>query len=243
MDDARIGRVARQLRRRKGWRQKDVAARVGCHQTTISRLERGYWTALSLALVRRIFAELGGGFEGLVKWRAGDVDRLLDEKHAEILEAVARRSSGSWLLHPEVTYSVYGERGSIDLLALREADLAAVVYEIKGDMTSVEATIRKHGDKTRLAARIILNNWGWRPKQIAKILVVEDTMTARRVVSRHEATFRAAYPTPTSVMRRWLRDPHGDIASVWFLSLKHPGAARAAGRGRSRIRRHRPSAI
>jgi transcriptional regulator with XRE-family HTH domain len=239
VDDVRVGRVARALRRRRGWRQIDLAARVGCHQTTISRLERGHWRALSFERVRRIFGEMDAGLEALVRWRAGEVDRLLDERHAVIIEAVARRTSGGWQVHPEVTYNEYGERGSIDLLNLREVEKAACIFEVKGDVSSVEATIRKHGEKARLASGIIKRRWGWRPRAIARILVIEDTMTARRAVARHSATFRAAYPATSREVTAWLRQPDGSLAGIWFLSVKHPRADSGAGGGSRRVRARR----
>jgi transcriptional regulator with XRE-family HTH domain len=41
MDDLRIGSYCRVFRRRLGWRQADLRARVGVHQTTISWIDRG----------------------------------------------------------------------------------------------------------------------------------------------------------------------------------------------------------
>jgi transcriptional regulator with XRE-family HTH domain len=69
VDDVRIGRIARELRRRKGWRQSDLAGQVDCHQTTISRPERGHLGALSTGLLRHIFGELEARYEGTVSWR------------------------------------------------------------------------------------------------------------------------------------------------------------------------------
>jgi transcriptional regulator with XRE-family HTH domain len=241
MDDARIGRIARALRRRKGWRQIDLADRVGCHQTTISRLERGHLKSLSVDLLRRIFAELEAGLDLVVRWRAGDLERLLDERHARIVEAVAQRIAPAWELHPEVTYSEYGERGSIDLLALLPERQAAAVFEIKGEVPSVEGTIRKHGEKTRLAARVVERNWGWRPRHIARILVVEESMTARRVMARHAATFEAAYPATSRAVKQWLAMPQGPLSGIWFLSVKprRVGSERRGGARRVRVPRRK----
>lgn len=239
MDDVRIGRTARQLRRRKGWRQSDLAVRVGCHQTTISRLERGHWATLSVKLLRRIFGALDASFESLIRWRAGDLDRLLDERHAEVVEGVARRVARAWELHPEASYSEFGERGSIDLLALRPAELAVAVFEIKSDLTSVESTIRKHGEKARLVSRVVERHWGWRPQHIGRILVLEESMTARRAITRHASTFTAAYPATSHVVKKWLANPQGLISGVWFLSLKprRAGSERRGGSRRVRVTR------
>src|ERR1700730_18127733 len=120
------------MRRRLGWLQIDLARKCGCSQTAISRLERGFLATLSIATVRRIFAALGAGFDGLVTWRGGEFDRLLDGRHAELVEVTARtyRSRG-WTVLPEVTFSRYGERGSIDLLAVNESLRAVAINEMK----------------------------------------------------------------------------------------------------------------
>ena len=231
MDDARIGRIARALRRRKGWRQLDVASRLGCDQTTISRIERGHLSTLSIGLIRRLFAVLDAGFDGNVRWRAGDLDRLLDERHAEVVEMVARfLRRHRWNVVIEETYSEYGERGSIDILALLESDRVVVVIEVKTEIVGVEATIRKHGAKVRLASRIVARRWGWTPKVIGRILALAENRTSRRVVESHEATFRTVYPGTSRATRHWLARPTQPFAGIWFLSGRN-GRAGSQGRG------------
>ena len=59
------------------------------------------------------------------------MERLIDEAHAEAVAAVALTlESLGWTVAVEVTYSEYGERGSIDLLALRAERRAALVVEV-----------------------------------------------------------------------------------------------------------------
>src|SRR5437773_9746402 len=89
MDDGRIGRSLRALRRRRRLRQSDVARLARVSQSTISVLERGHVGTLSLQTIRRIFAAVDAGFEGMVMWRGGAVDRLMDERHATLVGAAA----------------------------------------------------------------------------------------------------------------------------------------------------------
>lgn len=238
MDDVQIGRIVRARRRRLGWRQVDVARRVGCHQTTISKLERGHLASLSFGLIRRIGTALEIRVELLASWRGGELDRLLDERHAHVVDAVvAHLAAAGWTAMPEVTYSEYGERGSIDVLAVHDPTRSAAVFEIKVDLTSVEGTLRKHAEKTRLAPGIVLRECGWRPRSVARILVVPENQTARRVVAAHEATFRSAYPADSRAIRRWLRDyAGGAISGIWFLSVKHPRLGSRGCGGPSRVR-------
>jgi transcriptional regulator with XRE-family HTH domain len=238
MEDVQIGRIVRARRRRLGWRQVDLALRVGCHQTTISRLERGHLASLSYRLIRRIAAALEIRVELMASWRGGELDRLLDERHAEVVDAVVAHVVGAgWSAMPEVTYSEYGERGSIDILAVHGATRSAAVFEIKVDLSSVEGTLRKHAEKTRLAPGIVFRECGWRPRSIARILVVPENQTARRVLAAHQATFRSAYPADSRTIRRWLRDRNGGaISGIWFLSVKHRRLGSRGRGGPSRVR-------
>ncbi|HEY8870152.1 MAG TPA: helix-turn-helix transcriptional regulator [Candidatus Limnocylindrales bacterium] len=243
MDDLRVGRICRALRRQKNWRQIDLAARVGCHQTTISRIERGHASEVQLGLIRRLFAALGASFDGDVRWRAGDLDRLLDERHAAVVGAATRILMGAgWEVAPEVTYSEWGERGSIDLLAGHAASRSVAVLEIKTDIPKVEETVRRHDEKTRLASKLAERRFGWRPEVVSRVLVLPEEVTLRRTIQRHEATFRAAYPMTSRDVRRWLRLPSGPASGVWFLSVKRPSLGSRGSGGPRRVRRPKAAA-
>lgn len=239
MDDARIGRICRALRRRRGWRQIDLANRAGCHQTTVSRIERGQVARLQVALLRDVFKALDASFDGVVGWRGGDLDRLLDEKHARIVEAVAGvLIAGGWEAIPEASYSEWGERGSIDLLAAHVASRAAAVIEIKSDLTSVEETIRKLDQKARLVATVLARKrFGWQPRVTGRVLVVPEDPRIRRLVTAHSVTFASAYPMRSRDLRRWLAAPREEAAGLWFLTLKPAGIGSRKRGGPKRVRR------
>ena len=242
MDDARVGRICRALRRRRGWRQVDLATRAQCHQTTISLIERGGVASLRFAVTRRAFIALGASFDGLVGWRAGDLDRLLDQRHAEIVEAVAKITSArGWQVLPEATYAVGGQRGSIDLLAARSDQRAIIVFEIKTDIPRVEETARRHDEKARLAPVLAVERFGWRPTAVARVLVLPEDTTIRRIVERHKATFGAVYPQSGREARTWLRKPFGPLSAIWFLSPTSGGIGKLDGGGPRRIRQPRSS--
>jgi transcriptional regulator with XRE-family HTH domain len=184
MDDARIGRALRALRRRRGLRQIDVAKRAGVSQATVSTAENGHIRTLSLGTVRRLFEAVDAGFEGLVLWRGGAIDRLLDERHAVLVGAsVARLSRLGWRVIVEASYSIYGERGSIDVLAGHDATRSVFVAEVKSELVSVEEVGRKTDEKLRLARRNLgRERFGWTPVAAARVLVLPDSDTARRSV-------------------------------------------------------------
>src|SRR3990172_10149409 len=108
-----IGRALRALRQRKGWRQWDLAQRVRIGQPAVSAVERGDLGAVSVRTLGQLLGETGAELVLNVRWQGGELDRLLDRAHAEIVERVARRLTGlGWDVHVEVSFARYGERGS-----------------------------------------------------------------------------------------------------------------------------------
>ena len=91
MDDVRIGRILRALRRRAGLTQRELGKRCGLSQQTISLIERGHGSQLSGVTMRRVFAALDARWEPTVSWRGGDMDRVLDAAHARLVNEVVRR--------------------------------------------------------------------------------------------------------------------------------------------------------
>jgi transcriptional regulator with XRE-family HTH domain len=135
----------------RGLRQSEIAIAAGVAQSTISDVERGQLGGLSVASLRRIFAAVDAGFEGVVRWRGAGLDRLLDARHASLVSASVRRLTAlGWETRIETTYSIYGERGSIDVMGARVQVRAVLVEEIKSELASVEETIRKLDEKVRL---------------------------------------------------------------------------------------------
>jgi transcriptional regulator with XRE-family HTH domain len=81
VDDMRIGRLLRALRRRRPLTQEQLGVLGGVSQSLVSLIERGHLATVSTRVVRNVFGVLDARFEGLVTWRGGATDRLLDERH------------------------------------------------------------------------------------------------------------------------------------------------------------------
>jgi hypothetical protein len=142
-----------------------------------------------------------------------------------------------WEVHVEVTYSDYGDRGSIDILAWHPHSRVLLVVEIKTDLAGVEGVLRKLDEKVRVAPKAARERYGWQPLAVSRLLVITDTSTIRRRVQRHSEVFDQAFPTRGRSVARWLRSPSGSVAALWFLSPSH-GATSIQGRGgRERVRR------
>lgn len=236
MDDVRIGRLLRALRRRRRWRQSDLAAVSQVSQQAISLIERGHFETLSIRVVRRVFAAADARYEGSISWRGGQLDRLLDERHAQLVghcaEALAK---DGWEVHVEVTFSEFGERGSIDVVALRRDQGIALVIEIKTELTAIDDTIRRLDIKDRLAATLILDRFGWRPTTVSRLLVMLDTSTNRRRVAKHESVLLRAFPIRGDSVRRWLRGPVGRVSGLQFLSHTNRSGTRRTETGASSL--------
>jgi hypothetical protein len=153
-----------------------------------------------------------------LRWRGGAVDRLLDERHAGLVgAAVETLRDDGWETRVEVTYSRYGERGSIDVLGWRAAEAALAVGEIKSDFTSAEQTLRKHDEKVRLAPAIVREREGWVPRVVGRVLVLPDTRTSRRRLERARAALVSSYPLGQRDVRAWLRRPVESMGGVLLL--------------------------
>ena len=223
----RLGRILRGIRRRKGWRQVDVAAASDLSQQAISLIERGHLASLSIRALRRAFASVDGRFEGTVSWRSGEIDRLLDERHASIVGQVADELvRAGWDAQVEVTFSELGERGSDDILALRPSGGVALVIEIKTELTAIDDTIRRLDVKSRLAAKLVADRFGWRPTTISRMLVVLDRSTNRRRVAAHEGSFARAFPDRGPALRQWLRAPTGRVSGLRIVSFTNRSGTR-----------------
>jgi transcriptional regulator with XRE-family HTH domain len=235
VNDIQVGRSLRALRRRLGWRQSDVARRAAVSQQLVSRVERGKVGGLARNTLARIFATVDAEVVTHVRWRGGDLDRLIDEGHAGLIGVVTELlTSLEWQVLPEVTFSEWGERGSVDILAWHAATRTLLVVEVKTEITSAEETLRTHDVKVRLAPTLGAARFGARPVAVARLLVVGESSTNRRRIERLAPVLTAAYPARGIEVRQWLRQPAGRMAGL--LVVSPPSTGRAIGPRRVRVR-------
>lgn len=240
MDDQRVGLIVRALRRRRAWRQVDLAVKVGCSQSLVSLIERGHLDRVALSLVRNVLAELEARIFLAVSWRSGELDRLLDEDHAWLTGLVASRlRAAGWLVETEVTYSEFGERGSYDILAFHPASGTVLAIEIKTDFASAEATLRKLDEKSRLARTVADKRFGWQASAMGRLLVMPNDRTLRRRVERVRPLLVSSYPAASVRVREWIQTPAGGISGIWFVSDTNGRGTNHKPGGRSRVRRRR----
>jgi transcriptional regulator with XRE-family HTH domain len=243
MSDQRLGSAVRLVRVKRGWRQLDVARRAGVAQMTVSRIERGHFGTLSLDCLRAVTATLDIRVDVFGRWRAGDLDRLLNARHSRLHESVARafRDLPEWITAPEVSFAFYAERGIIDILAWHPGRRALLVIELKTDIADVNELLSTADRKRRLAVEIAIER-GWisaddpRPS-VSLWVIVSQTRTNERRIAEHEAMIRSALPADGRAVRAWLRNPRRAIAglSIWAANNGH--AATPIGGSTRRVRR------
>lgn len=222
MDDQRIGAVVRALRHRKGWRQEDLGGRAGVSASLVARVERGSLESVPIGKVRRVVVALGARFDSAVRWQGADLSRLLDVRHAAMHEAMARLLSGldGWVFEPEVSFSIYGERGIIDVLAWHPGRRMLLVIELKTEVVEVSALLGKMDQRRRLAVGIARDR-GWDPLAVSTWVVLSESRTNRRSVAAHAAVLRSKLPVDGRALRRWLREPAGRVDALSFLPERY----------------------
>jgi transcriptional regulator with XRE-family HTH domain len=233
----RLGSLLRAVRRRRGLRQIDVAAAARVSDSTVSSVERGHWQTLSFETVERIAAALDVRLDVVAQWRGGDGGRLLSHAHSHLAEQVADRLAGlGWTVEPEVSFSMYGERGVIDQLAWHPGRAHLLVIELKTEFVDMNEMLGTFDRKIRLA-RSVAAQRGRQASAVSGWLIVLDTHTNRRHAAAHMSLLRARFPHDGRALAGFLADPCRTTNGMAFWPDSSPGGVGpAAAGGRSRIR-------
>jgi transcriptional regulator with XRE-family HTH domain len=227
MDTVRFGHAVRALRRRKGLTQAALAEKAGVSQSPVSRAERGEVRTLPLRVLERIAQAMDATASVRLYWHGEELDRLLDAAHAGLVEqVVAILRSRGWEIVPEVTFNVYGERGSIDILAYHPGHGALLVVEVKSVVPDMQAMLAGVDRRVRLAPGLARSR-SWSVRTVSRLLVLPDDRTARRRVERFAATIDQVLPLRTTAIRHWLADPQSAVGGVLFLPASEATRSRA----------------
>ncbi len=133
-------------------------------------------------------------------------------------EMVARYLGGvpDWIVEPEVSFSIYGERGIIDVLAWHPTTRILLVIELKTEVVDLNEMLGTLDRKRRLAWAIAKDR-KWDPVVVSTWVAVADSRTNRRTVAEHATVLRAKLPTDGRGVSKWLRHPTGRIDALSFL--------------------------
>ena len=239
--DLRFGRGLRAIRIRRGLRQEDVGRIARTSRSLVTKVEAGHIESVSVASLRAIAGALGAAVDVRLRWNGEALDRLLDEAHARLVDAfvLLLRASG-WEVAVEVSFSVWGERGSIDILAFHRLTGIVLVVEVKSVVPDSQATLHGLDRKARLAPEIARER-GWNCRSVARLLVVGDSTTSRRRIGQFASMYAAVLPDRGASVRRWLRGPSGPLAGLLFLPSATPDGVRRRHGGRQRVSRPNPA--
>jgi transcriptional regulator with XRE-family HTH domain len=247
MDDRRVGRVVREVRIRRGWRQRDLATAASVSQSLISRIELGRLKHVSLERLRMVGAALDIAISIDAWWRAGELDRLVDRGHASLIEyVIGQLHELGWQTRVEVTFNHFGERGSADIVAWHATTRTLLLIEVKTQFGDVQATVSTFERKVRILPEVLAREEGWDATAVGRLLVIADTHANRSVVREHRRIFDSIWPERTAATRRWVRGPSSrspndrrGFGGIWFLPYQRLGAAATRVRQVQRVRQSR----
>jgi transcriptional regulator with XRE-family HTH domain len=226
MDLIRLGTALRAIRIAKGLRLDDLAARSGVSRTVIARFERGEAAGSSLRTLDALARGLDATVDVFVRWHGADLQRLVNAEHSALHEAVAAlaKTLNDWEFQPEISFSVFGERGVIDWLAWHPATRTLLVIELKTAIVDVNELLGTFDRKRRLAVRVARER-GWDPVTVSSWLIFSERTRNRSAVERHRRLFDRVFPSDGHVIRSWLRRPVGSVHALSFLLISRPEAA------------------
>jgi transcriptional regulator with XRE-family HTH domain len=221
VDLVRAGHALRAIRRHKGWTIARAAAEARISRTTAGRIEMGRHD--SVRALTAYAGALGADVRISVRWHGGDLDRLINRRHAAMHEHMARLwlDYPAWLAHPEVSFSIFGERGVVDWVAWHAETRTLLLVELKTELVDINDLLATANRRTRLARQIV-EPYGWQPRQVAYWLAFEDERTNHRHLARYSTVLRAAFPDDGHAMRRWLRTPDRAIRCLSFVTVAQP---------------------
>ena len=208
-------------------------------RAVISRIDRGRIQNIQVGELERAAAAVGATLDVRLRWNGEQLDRLLDESHAVVVElVVSALREGGWDIAVEASFSIWGERGSIDVLAFHPKTGMVLVVEVKSTVPDNQEMLHALDRKAR-HARELADGRGWKCRGVSRLLVVADSATSRRRIARLAATYEAAFPVRGLEVRRWLREPHLSISGLLFVAYAPRGSVTNTRPGRQRVRRGR----
>ena len=190
-----LGRTVRAARAARHLTQAGLAARVGVHQTAISRIELGHGASVPLRLWVSLGVALGRPLAIALTRPLGEMREPTDAGHLAMQERLLEfaRAAGRTATFELPTRPPALSR-SIDV-CVRDARhrvlLIQEAWNTFGDLgAAVRSTNRKAAEATDLAATIDDGP----PYRVAVVWVVRASAANRALVSRYPQVFRAAFP-------------------------------------------------
>jgi transcriptional regulator with XRE-family HTH domain len=236
VDASKVGRSIRALRIRANLRHVDVEEAAGVPRAVVARIERGDLAAVRLGQLLAVAGFLHADLDVSLRWNGTELDRLLNAGHSAMHEVVAAMLlTAGWEAVPERSFSIWGERGVVDIVAWHAPTRTLLVVELKTEIVDVQRLIGTVDRYRRLAPEIV-EDLGWRPDRVGVWVAVADGATNRRRLAEHGTVLRAAFPTDGRTIPGWLRTPTGAVRALSFVSDARVAHRIAARSSRRRVR-------
>ncbi len=236
MNGARLGRGFRAIRVRADRTQLDVASRAGIPRAVVGRVERGDLARVRVDQLLALATALRADVDMTLRWNGAELDRLLNAGHSAMHEVVVGiLTAAGWQVVPERSFSVWGERGVIDLLAWHAATRSLLVVELKTEIVEVQRLIGTV-DRYRRLAPAVVRDLDWNPVAVGVWVAIAESPTNRRRLHEHASVLRAAFPSDGRTVPGWLRSPSGPLAALSFLSDARVANRMSARSSRRRVR-------
>jgi transcriptional regulator with XRE-family HTH domain len=236
MDGSRIGRGLRAIRIRANATQQKVAEGARVPRAVVACVERGDFARVRVGQLLSIALELKADIDVVLRWNGTELDRLLNAGHSAMHElVVGTLTAAAWDVVPERSFSIWGERGVIDLLAWHAETRTLLIVELKTEIVEVQRLIGTVDRYRRLAPHVV-RDLGWEPLTVGVWVAVAESPTNRRRLGEHAAVIRAAFPSDGRTVTGWLRGPSGSLRALSFLSDAGLANRTAARSSRRRVR-------
>lgn len=190
-------------------------------------MERGELSGMTLGSIDRAAATLGASVHIQLRWQGEQLDRLIDAAHAQIQQSVAALLANvGWIVHVEVSFNHYGDRGRVDIIAFHPLLRILLIVEIKSALGDLQETVGRLDVKVRIG-RKIARDLGWTDvATLIPVLVIGDSRAARRIIAEHGALFESLNRRGRAALA-WVRRPAvpHPTGLLWF--AKRPDSRQA----------------
>jgi transcriptional regulator with XRE-family HTH domain len=195
MDGSRIGRGLRAIRIRANSTQKEIAGSAEVPRAVIASVERGDLARVRVGQLQAIAVALQADLDIVLRWNGTELDRLLNAGHSAMHElVVGTLTAAGWEVVPERSFSIWGERGVIDIVAWLAPSRTLLIVELKTEIVDVQRLIGTVDRYRRLAPQMV-RDLGWEPVTVGAWVAVAESPTNRRRLGEHAGVLRAAFPS------------------------------------------------
>jgi transcriptional regulator with XRE-family HTH domain len=214
---SREGAKVRSARRRRRWRQRQLAERTGLAQSTISDLERGDGGTLSLETWQQIALVLDLPLD--LKLGRDALEEPSDSGHLDVQELALRLGRGSGYGRTfELPTKPSDPSRSTDVGLTDERNRRLILVECVNTFGKINAAIRSSDRKRAEAEALAVAIGHGAPYAVHQVWVVRATKRNRALLARYPELFASRF---TASSRAWAAaltngaPPPSELGLVW----------------------------